>query len=130
MIGVKTVAALVSMVNGVYAAAVGAYWGKVVPTSSGATGGLDGLFVSVLGFILLLDSLVCLLGSSKAFYASAGISLLLVILEAAVGIQLGSSGFIGGLGLALVTVGLDVIAARTRKVISEADHPLNLPVFG
>jgi len=130
MVGVKTVAALVSMVNGVFAAAIGAYWGKVAPASSGAAGGPDGLLVSVLGFILLLDSLVCLLGSSKAFFASAGISLLIVILEAAVGIQVGSAAFIAGLGLALVTVGLDVIAARTKKVISEADHPLNLPVFG
>jgi hypothetical protein len=128
--GVKTIAALVSIINGAWTVIAGYYWNKLldVPTYSGPVG--HNLIVEVVGIILLLDSLVCLLGTSRAFYASAIVSVIALALEVLGGAQVTTAGFIFSLVLALATLGLDVMAARKRTMIAEEDHPLNLPVFG
>jgi hypothetical protein len=134
MVGVKTIAALVSMANGIWTVIAGAYWASIFPNSGDVVSvpfQEYSLAVLTFGVILLLDSVVCLLGWSRAFYASAGISLLVVLWE--VLFRGGAPvlvAFIGGIALAALTIGLDVVAARTRDVIAEEDHPLNLPVFG
>jgi hypothetical protein len=133
VVGIKTVAALVSIANGIWGVVIGVYWHTVLPQNPfpgvSTVSHLPQEIFLALGIVLILDSLVCLVGWPRAFYVSAGISLLVLLLEWAFNLD-GSTAFLGGVALAAVTIGLDVVAARAKKVMSEADHPMNLPVFG
>jgi hypothetical protein len=130
MVGVKTIAALVSIVNGVWVIVAGTYWYSLFGAQCHLSACGGNLALIGLGAILLLDSVVCLIGLSRAFYVSAGISVIVVFVDATFSIQFSSAGFIVTCALALVTIALDLVAASRKKVIAEADHPLNLPVFG
>ena len=83
-----------------------------------------------LGVILLLDSVACYVGWTEALYASAALSFLIVLDIAIGGAQFATAGFAGSLLLGLLTMALDILAARRKLFIPEEDHPLNLPVFG
>jgi hypothetical protein len=134
MVGVKAVAALVSIVNAVWLIYAGASWNALFGVQCHLSACGDNWTIVGLGAVLLLDSLVCIVGVSKAYYVSAAISALAVLLVGESipqsGVQFTSAAFILTAILAIVTIVLDVIGARSRKIIAEEDHPLNLPVFG
>jgi hypothetical protein len=138
----RTVAAALGLVNGVWVIAVGAYWNQIFSIGSGdisCTGscypaGTDHI-VLVLGVVLLIDSLVCLLAFSRAFYISAILSVLVLLLVLALtaGLSLAWAShpaIPATIILGIATAVLDVIAARRKTYVSEENHPLNLPVFG
>ena len=128
-----TVAAAVSAVNGFWLIVAGLFWNQafsfINPTAQTIPSS-DNLVLSLLGAIILLDSIVCFLGWSKAFYVSAAASVLGILGVAAGGVQLASPSFVVSALLCLLTAVLDVVAARRKTFVPEADHPLNLPVFG
>jgi hypothetical protein len=139
----RTVAAALSLVNGAWSITVGAYWNQIFGAELGSDLGCAGscsLFgvahiVLVLGVILLVDSLVCFLAFSRAFYVSAllsGVVLFLVLVSVAAGWHLWASypSAPFSIVLGIVTIVLDVVAARRKTYVSEENHPLNLPVFG
>jgi len=128
----RSVAGAVTLVNGVWTVAAGAYWSQIfVFTNQGfQTSGLQNFILIGLGVILLLDSIACYVGWTEAMYASAAVSLLTVIDIAIGGVQLASLAFAGSLLLGLLTIAVDILAARRKLFIPEEDHPLNLPVFG
>ena len=92
--------------------------------------GLQNLALIALGVVLLLDSIACYVGWTEAMYASAAVSLLIVLDIAIEGVQLASLAFAGSLLLGVVAIAVDILAARRKLFIPEEDHPLNLPVFG
>ena len=125
--------------------AVGAFWHQLfglelADISCAGSCSLFGLehIVLVLGFILLVDSLVCFLAFSRAFYVSAALSVLVLLLvffsvgSATVSIQAWASypAIPISIMLAIATLVLDVVAARRKTYVSDELHPLNLPVFG
>ncbi|MDA4112931.1 MAG: hypothetical protein OK474_02690 [Thaumarchaeota archaeon] len=84
---------------------------------------------------MLVDSLVCFLAFSRAFYISALLSVIvafLVLVSVAASWQTWTSypATPASILLGLATVVLDIIAARRKTYVSEENHPLNLPVFG
>jgi len=88
-----------------------------------------------LGVILVIDSLVCYLGWTKAFYASAVLSALGILDVVAAGPspsgpEFALGAFLFSVSLGLLTIALDIVAARRRTFVPEENHPLNLPVFG
>ena len=99
--------------------------------------GLDHI-VLVLGIILLVDSLVCFLAVLRAFYVSAAVSalaLLLVLFSvwgtiSSMQVWVNYPAIPVSILLGMVTMVLDVIAARRKTYVSDEHHPLNLPVFG
>jgi hypothetical protein len=128
----KSVASAVSLINGVWLVAAGAYWNQVFsfPLLGLGTRQADNLILVVLGVILVLDSAVCFRGWVEALYASAAISALAVVGIAIGGIQLATPAFAFSAFLGLLAIALDILAARRKLFIPEEDHPLNLPVFG
>lgn len=141
----RTVAAALSLINGIWIIAIGAFWNQLFGLELGdvSCGGSCSLFgvdhiVLLLGVVLLIDSLVCFLAFSKAFYASAALSalvLLLVLFSVWAGISsmqawINYPAIPASILLGIVTVAVDVIAARRKTYVSEENHPLNLPVFG
>ncbi len=129
----RSAVSAVTLVNGLWSVAAGAYWSRIfefvnppIQTSLGS----ENIFLIVLGAILLLDSIACYVGWTEALYASAAVSLL-IVLDIAIGrVQFASPAFAGSLILGLVVIALDILAARRKLFIPEEDHPLNLPVFG
>jgi hypothetical protein len=128
----KTVASAVSLINGVWLVAAGAYWNQVFsfPLLGLGTRQADNWVLAVLGIILVLDSAVCFLGWVEALYASAAISAIGVMGIAVGGVQLATPAFVFSAFLGLLAIALDILAARRKLFIPEEDHPLNLPVFG
>ena len=125
----QSVAAAVSLVNGVWTAAAGAYWSHAFGASTRLNTGENPILL-VLGVLILLDSLVCFLGPLEAFYASAALSFVSIVGIASWGAPLASGGFLVSAILAAATIGLTIQGARRKTVVPEEDHPLNLPVFG
>jgi hypothetical protein len=133
LVGLRTLAAVVSLVNGAWGILSGIYWYRFYHPAAFPGPNTDtslNLIVLSLGIILLLDSAVCFIGPSVAFYASAVLSAILLVYELSLSISFGSAETILAIVLALATIVLDVAAARVKKVVSEENHPLNLPVFG
>jgi hypothetical protein len=138
----RTAAAALSIVNGVWSITVGAYWNQVFGYGQGGVSCLGSCIpfgadhiVLVLGVVLLVDSLVCFLAFSRAFYVSAIVSvliLLLVLVSVAPPSQIWANHptIPATLLLGIATAVLDVVAARRKTYVSEENHPLNLPVFG
>lgn len=126
MARLRTVAATVSLVEGA--------WGLVLAFGGGALSeiprstGWSETALAAIVIVLVIDSLVCVVGLAWAFYVSALLSVVALPFIPG-GPGLGAL-FLGSLLLALVTVILDVVAARRKEFISEQNHPLNLPVFG
>ena len=132
MVNIRTVAASVGMVAGGWTL-LGSYFGGIgracggqalcVPTPP------PNLYVVGIAALLLLNSVVCMLGPSKLFYASAGLAILLagsVFLQSA----LSDTTVLTALGLATLTAVLSLVAATRRTEVSEQANPMNLPVFG
>jgi hypothetical protein len=127
----RTVAAAVSLVNGAWTVAAGAYWSHVFQFQQvSPTMGPENVALLILGIVLLLDSLACFFGLNQALYVSAAISLLSILDIAAGGVQLSGLAFIASGTLSAITIALDVVGARRRVIVLEKDHPLNMPVFG
>ena len=82
----------------------------------------------VVGVLLIMDSAVCFLGISPAYYASALLAVIMLVFVPG-GIQAADL-FVVSAVLGAATVALDAVAANTREYLPEQDHPLNLPVFG
>ncbi len=128
----RSAATAITLVNGVWAIAAGAYWSRIftfVPNVSGPLSS-ENVILLALGVILLLDSIACYMGWTEALYASAALSLLIVLDIAIGGVQFASPMFAGSLLLGLLAIAVDILAARRKLFIPEEDHPLNLPVFG
>lgn len=128
MVGIRTVAALVSLGTSLYGMAVAGYWDSIVHLAVGIAG--PNIILVTAGVILLLDSVVCFFGFTNAFYVSAVLSAVIILLEVAQSIPLAGTAFVVGAILCVVTIGLDILGARRKSVVSEENHPLNLPVFG
>jgi hypothetical protein len=127
----KTVASAVSLVNGAWLVAAGAYWLQVFSFPQLGLGPQsENWIVLALGVILALDSAFCYLGWVEALYASAAISALGVMGIAIGGVELTTLAFAFSALIGLLTIALDILAARRKVFIPEEDHPLNLPVFG
>lgn len=103
--------------------------GTVVDDVAKSASGGPNLFVLGLGTLLILTSVVCLLGPSVLYYASAVLS---VFLEASMLLNsnFGDWVVVAAVALAAVSFVLSVLAARSRADVSEQSHPMNLPVFG
>ncbi|MDE1852152.1 MAG: hypothetical protein KGI38_00175 [Thaumarchaeota archaeon] len=88
-----------------------------------------GSLTQVLGVILAVASILSMVGPRKVFYFSALVSVLVV---ASIGVALSGldTTAILTVGLALVNLVLDIVAARRETRVSEQSHPMNLPVFG
>ncbi len=128
----KTVAATVSLLNGVWLVAAGAYWNQIFsfPLLGLGTRQAENWILLALAVILVLDSAICFLGWVEALYASAAISALGVMGIAIGGVELATSAFAFSAFVGLLAISLDILAARRTVFIPEEDHPLNLPVFG
>lgn len=134
----RTIAALVGLIAGAWVL-WGSYYGTIgrgqfCPYGAGTCTGPASLppaniFVVSLAVLLVLDSALSLVGPRIAFYASAGISILLggSIVPSS---SLVDPTVIVALGLAASTCVLGLVAARRRTEVSEQSHPMNLPVFG
>jgi hypothetical protein len=133
MVGTRTVAAAVSVINGIWGIIAGAYWKMLFQSQSLGVNNIlppTNLVIIGIAVLLVLDSVVCLVGISKAFYASAVISLAMVGAEFAMGGGLDTTGAMVALPLMVVTVAMDIVGATRKQYVSEENHPLNLPVFG
>jgi hypothetical protein len=141
----RTVAAALSLVNGIWIIAVGAFWHQLLSlplVGLGCVGscslfGVD-YIVLVLGVILLVDSLVCFLAFSRAFYVSAALSALVLLLVlfsvwgsiSSMQVWVNYPAIPVSIVLGIVTIALDIAAANRKTYVSDEHHPLNLPVFG
>src|SRR5271155_2532459 len=110
MVGVRRVAAIVSLIDGAWGILAGVYWRQVFGINAPMAGGE--FWIVVVGVVLLLDSVVCLVGLGSAYYASAALSILLMIDFLLSGAPIGSPGFVLSALLGLITVVLDAIAVR------------------
>jgi hypothetical protein len=126
--GVRVIASAVSLVNGVWGIASGLYSSRIFGVQQ-STGAGDFWIIAV-GALLLLDSLVCIVGFQTAFYGSAALSILLVVDILLFGAAITDTAFVASALLGLITVALDILAITRKQVVSEENHPLNLPVFG
>jgi hypothetical protein len=138
---VRTAASVVGLVNGAWMIYAGWFWGRTFFFPIPIPAGVSEIATAVnpellgLGVILVLDSLVCFLNWTKAFYASAFLSVLGILIVVAVGPSPNGPEFVLGaflvsVSLGMLTIALNVVAARSRTFVPEQDHPLNLPVFG
>jgi hypothetical protein len=137
----RTAAAAVSLVNGAWLVYAGWFWLVTfffpIPISAGSppVASSTNPELLALGIILVLDSVLCFLDWDRAFYASSVLSALGVLDILLAGPSPSSPYFVTAVfllavSLGAVTIVLDVVAARRRTFVPEADHPLNLPVFG
>jgi hypothetical protein len=124
---IRKLAASVSFLNGAWGVIAGLFWVSLFPSMAHPNGGADYATIAV-GAVLVLVSVLCFMGFSSTLYASALLSVLMLVFVPG-GIQLGSL-FLISLLIVVATVVLDVLAARSRDYIPEKDHPMNLPVFG
>jgi hypothetical protein len=141
----RTVAAALSLVNGIWIIALGAFWNQLLGLELGDIScagscsffGLDHI-VLVLGVILLVDSLVSFLAFTRAFYVSAAVSALVLLLVlfsvwgsiSSMQVSVNYPAIPVSIVLGIVTIALDIIAANRKTYVSDEHHPLNLPVFG
>ena len=130
MIGIRTIAALVSNLNGIWIFILGTFW-------EGLTGSVctlrtcSHLPLQVLAIVLVVDSLACFLGWSRAFYLSAIVSVVSLFVAALfASTAFTNIGFEATIVLTAVVIALDIAAAIHKARVSEEAHPLNLPVFG
>lgn len=128
MVGVRIVAAAVSLINGAWGVVAGLYSTRIFDVQLSMSGG--DFWILVVGILLLLDSIVCIVGFRTAFYGSAALSVLLILDILLFGAAISDIAFIASVLLGLITVVLDIITVRHREIVSEENHPLNLPVFG
>ncbi len=128
MAGVRIVAAVVSLLNGVWGVVAGIYPKQVFGVQS-LTGSGDFWLLAV-GALLVLGSMACFVGLQTAYYVSAALAILLVVDMLLFGAPISDLGFILSALFGLITVVLDLIATRRKPIVSEENHPLNLPVFG
>jgi hypothetical protein len=124
----KTLAAAVSLLDGVCVAVGGAYWRDAFGISAGHAS--SNFVLLALGIVMILDSAVCFTGVLEAYYASVVLALVALLGVVTWGAHLGSAGFLVLLLLSVLTVALDALGARRKTHVPEEDHPLNLPVFG
>lgn len=133
MAGIRTIAAAVGIVNGIWGIVAGFYW-KVLfqPPPAGISVLLPAtnLAMVAVGIVLTLVSFVCLIGPAVTFYGSVIASLAMVGVEFVTGAGLDTTGFIVSLILMVATIVLGMVAATRKQHVSEENHPLNLPVFG
>lgn len=117
MVRFPTVAALLGVFTGLWVLlatyGLGENWGWLAPT---------------FGIVLTVDSLFCLVGPRRIFYASAVLALL--VAASAVLYSSLNTIVILTLGLAVVVAVSAVMAARRQTRMSEQSNPMNLPVFG
>lgn len=141
----RSVAAAVTLVSGIWGIALGVYWNQIFVVGSGiscvhcflSAPGWD-VLVALIGLILVVDSALCFLSFSKAFYVSAMLSVLMTVSVALPVWSITVSPAVWGsyaslpftLILGISTLVLDLSAATKKTYVAEADHPLNLPVFG
>jgi hypothetical protein len=129
MVGVRTVASAVSLADGAWGIVLGAYLAGAYLQTDVSTGSAAVYYpIVIVGAILILDSMLCFLGFTSAFYLSAILAVAMLAFEPG-GFGLNSL-FISSILLAIVTVSLDAFAATRKKYVAEENHPLNLPVFG
>lgn len=137
----RTAVSAISLVNGAWIIYAGWLWRGTfffpIPTPEGSPEIATSMNPELLGLgvVLILVSLVCFLDWTKAFYASAVLSALGILDIVAAGPSPGSAEFEVGavllsVSLGVLTIALDVAAARRKTFVPEEDHPLNLPVFG
>ena len=81
------------------------------------------------GVLFFIDALVCLYGVRQAFYGGAVLSVAVIILDLLLGTPF-AAGWLVVIVLSVVTLGLDIVAIRTRSKMPEQGNPMNLPVFG
>ncbi len=94
-----------------------------------ASGGTTVAALLWVGILFLIDSAVCLYGVRQAFYASAALSVVVIILDLLLGTPY-AAGWLVVLALSLLTLLLDIIALRSASKMPEQGNPMNLPVFG
>ena len=125
----KTVAAALSLVDGLWTVVAGAEWRQIfgIYMRSHVS---DNLILMALGVVLVIDALVCFRGVLEAFYVSVVLAVIAVVGMLSWGVQVGNGGFLLTLVLAAATIVVDLLAARRKTWVPEEDHPLNLPVFG
>ena len=130
MMGIRTAAALVSAVNAGWLLVVGTFWSDLTGVRCLADGCGNEPAIQALGVVVLAVSLVCFLGFAKAFYGSAGLSALAIVVFAFYSGKLEDLAFAVTIVLGIAAVAVDVVAASRKPVVDEQNHPLNLPVFG
>ena len=128
MVGVRVVAAVVSLLNGAWGIVAGVYSNQLFGSQLSKAGG--DIWIPIVSVLLVLDSVACLAGLRTAFYVSAALSILLIADFLLFGAALASTAFVASAILGLVTIVMDAFAVRHRELVSEENHPLNLPVFG
>jgi len=128
LVGVRVVAAAVSLVNGVWGVVAGLYSTRMFGVDLSKGGGE--LWILIVAVLLILDSLICFVGFRTALYGSAALSILLLLDIILFGAAIASAAFAASALLGLITVVLDIVTIRRRSGVSEENHPLNLPVFG
>jgi len=130
LIGIRTAAVLVSAGNAVWLIIAGTFWSSMGGAACSTGGCGNALGVQVLGVILLAVSVVCYLGFGRAFYGSAGLSALAIVVAAVYSATLADAAFGVTAALGVAAVAADIAAAMKKAVVDEQNHPLNLPVFG
>lgn len=83
-----------------------------------------------IGVLLVLDSIVCFVGFRLAFPVGGlfSVAIAAIALFDSGGLTIG---VYASLGLvSLVALVLDLVAMRSKRVLSEQGNPMNLPVFG
>ncbi len=125
---IRRIAATVTLLDGAWGIVVGAFWVSLFPSTPHLNNSGIDYAMLIVGALLILDSALCFMGFSGAYYVSALVSVLMLVFVPS-GIQLDSP-FLVSVLLTAITVALDAIAANSKDYILERDHPLNLPVFG
>ena len=125
---IRRIAAAVSLLDGAWGVVAGVFWVSLFPSTQHLNNGGTDYAMVIVGALLMLDSVLCFMGFSGAYYVSALISVLMLVFVPS-GIQLDSLFLISVL-LTAITVVLDALAANSKDYILERDHPLNLPLFG
>ena len=125
----KRLAAGFSLATGAWGVGLGVYLARFL-ANGGPAASVSSVYYPIVavGTILILDSTLCFIGFSSAFYGSAALALLMIAFVPG-GIQ-PSEAFLVSILLVVATIALDLVAATRREYIPEEDHPLNLPVFG
>lgn len=100
------------------------------PAVEAAPNGTDGTIMLVLAVILFLVSLGTFVGPPALFYGSVALGLIIDAIELLNYSSISPVDVYITLLLVTVSLGLGLVAARSRTSVSEQSHPMNLPVFG
>jgi hypothetical protein len=112
--------------------------GPLVPTGVNSFNPLYSQALLALAAVLIVAGLVGIWGSWFAYPTGASLSaLLLAIMGYSAWIESGNINFVGeyyqapiGAALAAIALIVNLIAWRSKNVLSEQVNPMNLPVFG